>query len=206
MSLAKKILSAFIEVDEDKEQDGEKTSAVVGKAVASNHSNEYSGGGGSEKFKQYFTELFKESNLPGPDYFEFSKMIEAMKTVPEESQRYTAAFAGLSVQGMDKQKLLSSADDYIKILETDAKNFNATIDAAISDKVQAKKKEMEEKTKKINDLTREINDLNNKIALLNAEIKENEEKIKSNSGGYMAELETMKGKINRDIEKINKYI
>jgi chromosome segregation ATPase len=129
-----------------------------------------------------------------------------MKTVPEEQQRFTGAFAGLAVQGLDKAKLIESAKAYLQILETDSKNFNATLDAAVNEKVQAKKAELDAKNKKIEDLTREINDLNNQLALLTAEIKENEEKIKNSSSGYLTELENMKAAISKDIEKINKYI
>ena len=119
MSLAKKILSAFVEMDDDKAE-AEKKSAYSSSDASSNlqtNSNGYSGAG-SEKFKQYFNTLFEEANMPGPDYFEFTKMIQAMKTVPEEQQRFAGAFAGLSVQGLSKEKLVSSAQEYLKILDT----------------------------------------------------------------------------------------
>jgi hypothetical protein len=207
MSLAKKILSAFVEIDDDKDSVEKKSdsSSSSGGNAGSGTVN-YSSAAGSEKFKQYFTTLFQEANMPGPDYFEFTKMIEAMKTVPEEQQRYLGAFAGLSVQGLDKAKLVSSANDYLKILDNDAKNFNSTVDATINEKVQAKKTAVEEKGKRIQELTREITDLNNQMQLLTAEIKENEEKIKNSTGSYTAELENMKQKISNDIAKINKYI
>jgi uncharacterized protein YoxC len=206
MSLAKKFLSAFIEVEDDKESAEKKAAPSSSSSQKSSGVPSGYSGGGSDKFKQYFNTLFQEANLPGPDYFEFTKMIDAMKTVPEEQQRYIGAFAGLSVQGLDKAKLVASANEYLKILDTDATNFNSTVDAAINEKVQAKKTSLEEKTKRIQDLTREINDLNNQMQLLTAEIKENEEKIKNSSGAYLAELENMKAKINTDISKINKYI
>ena len=206
MSLAKRILGAFIEVEEDKEEG--ITTLAANTEAKTNIATASAGytGSGSDKFKQYFANLFQEANMPGPDYFEFTKMVEAMKTVPEESNRFNGAFAGLSVQGLDKEKLLSSANEYMTILDADAKNFNATIDATVNEKVQAKKIALDEKGKRIQDLTREITDLNNQMQLLTAEIKENEEKIKNSSGGYLVELENMKAKISNDITKINKYI
>ena len=206
MSLAKKILSAFIEVDEENEAEKKEptnSNDVQNRITAA--STGYTGSS-NEKFKQYFSTLFQEANLPGPDYFEFTKMVEAMKAVPDEQQRFNGAFAGLSIQGLNKEKLISSANEYLKILDADSKNFNATIEAAINDKVHSKKTALDEKGKRIQDLTREISDLNNQMQLLNAEIKENEEKIKNSSGGYLTEMENFKSTIVADISKINKYI
>ena len=117
-NLGKKILSAFIEVNDDKKPEAEKppetkesyqpakpqpTASYTGTAAGNSYAST-----GNSKFKEYFDKLFKEANIPGPDYFEFSKMIEAMQAVPDEQVRYITAFAGLSVQGLDKQKLLAT--------------------------------------------------------------------------------------------------
>ncbi|MEO7309684.1 MAG: hypothetical protein ABIX01_04755 [Chitinophagaceae bacterium] len=209
-SLAKKILSAFIEVDDD---DNEKTSSAKTDNFAAINpmASEYVKTtqftpGDNEKFKQYFEKLFNDANLPGPDYFEFSKMIEAMMALPDEKTRYVTAYAGLSVQGLDIQKLLGSASEYIKILDTDAAQFHGTLDNAIKQKVDAKKADMETKSKRIQELTREITNLNNTIALLGNEIKENEEKIRESGSGYTSELEKMKSRIQSDISRIRQYI
>ncbi len=133
-------------------------------------------------------------------------MIEAMKSIPNEKARYCAAFAGLSVQGLDRQKLLATATEYLQLLEADASNFQNMIDAALQEKVNSKQQEMEEKSKRIQQLSQEITDLHNKIAVLQNEMKENEEKIQSNSSGYKAELENRKSRIMLDIEMIKQYI
>src|SRR5689334_3157398 len=110
-NLGKKILSAFVVTDDDKKPVTEKqpkgadqmmmpsTAATVNSYTPVNN---YTPAGNS-KFAAYFDKLFSEANIPGPDYYEFSKMIEVMKAVPDEQVRYTTAFAGLSVQGLDKQ-------------------------------------------------------------------------------------------------------
>lgn len=204
-SIGKRILSAFVEV-----RDEEKSPPANAASPAPDYSNtgkEYiPAAENSAKFKQYFDKLFRDANIPGPDYFEFSKMTEAMQSITDEKARYGAAFAGLGVQGLDKTKLLSTAAEYLRVLDTDAANFDSTVDAALQEKVHAKQTEIAAKTTRIEQLTKEIGELNRQIAVLENEIKENEEKIESNSGGYKIESEKMKMRIMNDIEKIKQYI
>ena len=209
-NLGKKILSAFVEVsDNDKKGDDKPpahTSTPVSKPATPIANSNYASPINNSKFKDYFDKLFNEANIPGPDYYEFSKMIEVMKTVPDEQVRFITAFAGLSVQGLDKQKLLSTAEQYLQLLDTDAANFHSTVDAALQEKVHEKKRTQEEKAQRIQQLTQEISNLQNELLLLQNEIKENEEKIEANTGGYKSESAAMKGRIATDIEKIKRYI
>ncbi|HEX6430491.1 MAG TPA: hypothetical protein VF008_22520 [Niastella sp.] len=225
-NFGKKFLSAFVEVSDDKKKEAEKppsTDRVSPSASAvaqympkaapvplpaftsTTANNSYSSSADS-KFAAYFEKLFMEANIPGPDYFEFSKMIEVMQAVPDEQVRYITAFAGLSVQGLDKQKLLSTAAQYLQLLETDATNFHSSVDAALQEKVHEKKKLMTEKESRIQQLTQEISALQNELLNLQNEIKDNETKIEANTGGYKNESEAMKNRIARDIEKIKRYI
>lgn len=215
-NLGKKILSAFVEVSDDKKKEAEKPAdpkqiympANPQPAATFNStpaSNSYASTGNS-KFAAYFEKLFQEANIPGPDYFEFSKMIEVMQAIPDEQVRYSTAFAGLSVQGLDKQKLLTTAAQYLQMLDTDASNFQNTVGNALQEKVVEKKRQMEEKAQRIQQLTQEISALQNEQLSLQGEIKENEAKIEANTGGYKYESEAMKSRINRDIEKIKRYI
>ena len=225
-NIGRKILSAFVEVTDEehstvvKPEEVKQTSTNIGQTAprrqADNPEASFSGQAASrrqtdnneitEKFKQYFEKLFKDANLPGPDYFEFSKMTGAMISIPDERTRYTAAYAGLNIQGLDKQKLLQSATQYVQVLETDAANFNSTVDAALKEKVQSKQQEIESNVKRIESLSKEISELQQKIALLQDEVKENDEKIESNSGAYTREMQLMKQKILSDVEKIKQYV
>lgn len=205
-NIGKRILSAFVEVTDDKSpvkkpEETNKTSATSPRATVNS-----SPPADNSKFRQYFDKLFEEANIPGPDYFEFSKMVEAMAAIPDEKARFSAAFAGLKVQGLDRRKLLSTAGEYLNILDKDAGNFLSTVDATIQEKVYAKRKEMEQKEARIQQLTKEITDLHNEVAMLTGEIKENEEKIEQSTGGYKNALEAMKSRIAQDIEKIKIFI
>ncbi|MBE7173830.1 MAG: hypothetical protein INR73_24870 [Williamsia sp.] len=206
-NLAKRILSTFVEMDESPEKKPEQSAAAASlprntDAVTSTSTVVFA----SDKFKVYFDNLFKDTNFPGPDYFEFSRMIEAMSAIPDEKTRFVSAYAGLSLQGLDKDKLLKTANQYLQVIDSDAKNFQSTVDKALQEKVVGKKKEMEATAKRIQELSREINELNTKIEALNNDVRENEEKIHSNSNTYKQESDNMKNKILQDVQKINQYI
>ncbi|ANE50382.1 hypothetical protein [Flavisolibacter tropicus] len=203
MNIGKKILSAFVEVSDKEKESSEPPAAVQNTSTpVSNGTNPASTG----KFQQHFDKLFAEANIPGPDYFEFSKMVDVMSVIPDEKARYAAAFAGLTVQGLDKQKLLSTANEYIRLLEADATAFRSTIDQAVQEKIQAKQAEVKEKAARIQQLSQEITELQNRIVELDAAIKENEEKIYHSTEGYAAESEERKRRIQVDMEKIEQHI
>ena len=209
--LGKKILSAFLEVTpasskaaENPENDSGRTYPKEDKPGYKREPESHTPA--DSRFTEYFDKLFSEANIPGPDYYEFSKMIEAMQAIANEQARYSAAFAGLHAQGVDKEKLLSTAGEYLRILETDAQQFHTTVDTAMQEKVQSKKAEENEKHNRIEALSREISDLQNQILALQKEIKENEEKIEASTGGYTAENARRAARIRADMEKMNNYL
>jgi hypothetical protein len=121
-----------------------------------------------DRFAGHFDQLLSEANIPGPDYYEFSRMIGVMQGIPDEGARYSAAFAGLQVQGLDKQRLLTTAGEYLRILATDADQFQQTVDAALQEKVHGKETEAEEKAGRIQALSQEILQLQQQISALQA--------------------------------------
>ena len=65
-NLGKKILSAFIDIEENTNEESTKETTT-----ATPNNTTYVSQDKSEKFNAYFNKLFQESNLPGPDYYEF---------------------------------------------------------------------------------------------------------------------------------------
>jgi hypothetical protein len=165
-----------------------------------------------QKFNQHFDGLFEQANLPGPDYFEFSKMCHAMATLPDE-MKFPAVFGGLQVQGLTKQKLVESANHYISIIEEDAKKFNNAIDQKIVSEVQRKRSDAEQKRKSISDredmikkLQEEITNESIEITKLEAEATDQEIKAGQKATTYKAACETRKTMIASDVHKINSLI
>jgi peptidoglycan hydrolase CwlO-like protein len=126
--------------------------------------------------------------------------------IADEQARYQAAFAGLHVQGLTKQKLLSTATEYLNLVESDSVNFQASISQALEEKVKGRQREIEEKSARIQLLTHEINELHQQLSLLQKEMQEQESKIAVNSNGYLAMAEACKAHIRHDMDKIDAYI
>ncbi|HXO74413.1 MAG TPA: hypothetical protein VN824_04265, partial [Puia sp.] len=137
---------------------------------------------------------------------EFSRMIRAMQLIPDEQSRYYAAYAGLQVQGLDKQKLLSTAAEYLRVLTVDANQFQTTVEAALQEKVNSRMVEAEEKGRRIQALSQEILKLQEEIGAMQREIGENKDKLTASSAAYVAESGRRKQEIEADIQKINHYI
>jgi hypothetical protein len=164
------------------------------------------------KFNQHFEDLFEKANLPGPDYFEFSKMCQAMGTLTEDV-RISAAFNGLQVQGLDKQKLLDSATHYIRIIDEDAAKFNSAIDGKLLGDASAKKNLAQEKLSSIAKKNEMIAQLQNEILKetqeseqLSNEAIELERKATEKVTTYKLVCEARKSSITADIEKIKVYV
>jgi len=159
-----------------------------------------SGARADNRMEEYFDKLFSDANIPGPDYYEFSKMVTAMQVIPDERSRYYAAFAGLQVQGLDKQKLLSTAAEYLRALTADAGQFEKTVEAALQEKVHSRTAEAEEKSRRIQALSLEILKLQEEIAAMQREIGENSDKLTASGSAYAAESGRRKQQIESDIQ------
>src|ERR1700729_1438501 len=89
-SLGKKILSVFVENEEGTRRavaaDSPAGAANDHRTTGSPGANASSTDGTgiapdpatSRRFTEYFDKLFCDANIPGPDYYEFSRMTEAM--------------------------------------------------------------------------------------------------------------------------------
>jgi DNA repair exonuclease SbcCD ATPase subunit len=203
-SFSKKFLSAFVEVKDDKKAEQVSVDEPVGKPSFIEKRPQVADA--NSKFSEYFNKLFAEANRPGPDYYEFSKMTEAMQGILDEKARYCAAFAGLQVQGLDKQKLLQSLQEYQQLLDADAIAFHNTVNATLQEKVTAKKEAIEKAKNEIQQLSQQIMNLQQQITTMTDEIAENEAKLESNKSGYSSTLESFHAKLATDIEKIKQYI
>lgn len=225
MSFLKKVIGSLVEM-EDKDPASSASPAEItgetGRQVPPRLNRQITGttpdvpsasvsGDEMQKFKAHFEDLFEKANLPGPDYFEFSKMCQAM-SLPDET-KFPAVFAGLSIQGLTKQKLLESGKHYIAIVEEDAANFNTAVDQKIMSEVASmrqtaimKEEELRKKEDLIVQLQNEITGDKTSIVTLKAQADEKEQKAKEKFNTYKAACDAIKSSIEVDLSKISTLI
>ena len=215
----KKALGMFVEFDDNSTQpaQGNTSNRPAGPTSQPAKQVVYNGTLSQQdidKFTKHFNDLFDRSNLAGPDYYEFSKMMHLLESqIPDENTRIATVFASLSIQGLTKEKILSTAAQYSSIIENDKAQFEkAAAEKAAVDiegrkaKVDALEKKIADNSDMIRKLTQEITESQSEIGTLKNEIVAEDTKISASKGSFIIAYQAMYNKINTDIQKINTII
>ncbi len=166
------------------------------------------------KFVKHFEQLFDNANLPGPDYYEFWKMMDTLEShIPDENARIQAVFATLSIQGLNKAHLVDTAGKYKQEILRDKSNFEAAVqqkaDAEIAGRrnsIQQMEAATAQKQQQIAKLQKEMEEAAAKIAQLQQEIAVEEAKIVNSQQGYLAACNAMITKIESDIQRFQQSL
>lgn len=160
--------------------------------------------------------LFKslsDNNLQGFDYFEYKQSLKTLRGMLDEQTAFKSAFATAATMGITKEKLLETANFYVKVLEKEKDKFDEAARSQGGGAVDAKKKEIELATKSIADKSEQIRKMTDEISAAQAKINElkafvlqAENKIAETSKNFVASYNTISAEINTDIEKIKQYI
>lgn len=150
-------------------------------------------------FRKHFLDLMKESNLPGPDYYEFVDAKNKLApNVQVDSICYQTAFSVLQGMGLTKDKILSSAQTYIGIVDRELDGFNATFQNTYKAQVDDNNAAIAQKQQQIAKINQEIQDLQDKVA------KGNE--LTAKRDAFNAAGQEAKDTINQELQKINSFI
>ena len=212
-SFFKKALGLFVEFEEGSDHASEpkqSASGYIPSMGAAPETKMFMSQSDLDKFEKHFEKLFDQANLPGPDYFEFWKMMETLEAhIPDEKARISAVFASLSIQGLTKQKLVESAAHYQGMIQKDKTEFERAFSMKVNTELEGRKKNITDLEKKIaansemiQKLTKEITEAQGAIATLKSEMVQEEHKLVSNKGGYNIACDAMLKHITEDIQKI----
>lgn len=170
----------------------------------------------AEKFESHVEEVFNEANIPGPDYFEFTKGVKAMEAViPDRMTRFRAALA--ANVGLTKEHLLATANQYLSIFNNKIADVDSQTSATISSKIEtlesqrrgfaataeALQAQVERLKSELANAEVELAGVNEKISSLYQEQQAISRKIQSNGAGLKAALSARLQIIQEDITIIN---
>jgi hypothetical protein len=205
----KKAMGLFVEFEEDSQRPPHQTSASSSGTIRVSpqqvlNAEEF------DKFEKHFEKLFDQTNLPGPDYYEFMKMMETLEAhIKDEKARMSATYASLTIQGLTKEKLLQTANHYKEVISKDKALFEKTANEKSEKEIGQKRRDLvnlEETIKRhsemIQKLTQEISESQIAMGKLKATVTEEESKLTKNKQGYLLACEAMMRKITEDITKI----
>jgi uncharacterized protein YukE len=179
-----------------------------------------------EKFNRHFDEVISGANLPGPNYFTFAQMLGEMGDLPDAA-KYKAAFAALKVQGVSRDKLISTAKAYLDILDQDNSGFKSAVEQSTTEhagEIQSIEKSVTDAQQAIKDIKaateaeieRLQRDCDTKVKTLQDQIKTNQakvapleeeiDKVQNKVRSYDQACQQYKASIQDDINKINTFI
>lgn len=175
------------------------------------------------EYAQHLLDFIEGKNFPGPDYFEFSQVLQEIENDnPEmpESQRYKVAYVGFKTQKIAPEVFLNTGNKYITLLKQHKGEFDNFIAGETTENVGAKEEENRnllssnvDAGKKISQLEKQIEDLRSQVARNEGLIESNKElidgehqKILKKKENFQAAFDFFTGKIKNDLEKISSYL
>ena len=167
-----------------------------------------------EKSVSSLTSALAKNNLPGFDYLEYKQSLGALVQMDmEEEIAFKSAFATAATVGLTKDKLLTTAEHYKKVLNVEKEQFDKALQKQMDQRVKSKKSEVDKLKKQIEEYKQKIQQLEDKIAksqstIDNADqiIQEAVSKIESTQTNFEHTLQSILNQINQDIDNIQKYL
>ena len=163
--------------------------------------------------KQIFNSLTKaiaDANLPGEDYLEFVSALQAMKGIDlQESVKMQTVLATLSTKGLTIQKIIESADYYMKVLENEKDKFKQAMTQQTTGKIDGKHKQIKQleqenlkMAEQIKTLTDKINHNSKQMEKIKGDIAESDSKIKKTENDFNVTYNYVSDQIIDKVEKI----
>lgn len=220
MSLGKKILGAFVELDEKPVVKKSSTPITASRtpttitlgnmitpmATPSYGSNDFEVHQFREQFKRILDNENKK-NFPGNDYYEFVVMKNAMSAIPQENIKYQAAFAGWMTGGnQTKDSLMKTANIYLGLVDREIAEFGEAYKHEYQQQVVKNEELINQKSAEVQKYAELIASLNNEISSLKQESQNTSGKLKSKYDSFMAAGNEQRQEILDEIDKIKQYI
>ncbi len=234
MSILKNILGAFVEFkEEEKTEPAEEvkvqttqknqaesipipsagnTNAASTSPISASTSTISSSTGSADasEYKKHFEDLIEEANAKNPlfagtDFKEFIESKTDVEAISDEETKYKTAFNVLKRTGLTKEKLISTGQEYINIINNDIKAFDNAFAQKYKLDVEQKEQLLQQKAQELQVLNEKISALNQEMKQLSQEVTQGKEKLNSNKNLFISAGEGKKKEIETELQKIKQY-
>lgn len=221
----KKLKSIF--VIEDQEEASKNSNPKSNQQAKSNKSSKSAKGSATqpkyvpptsgkpdEKFVNMLLGAIDKNNIEGFDYLEYKQSLQNLSNVEmDEETKYKSAMAMAKTMGATPQKLVTSANHYIKILTAEENKFLEAFKNQQSAQVNSRNQEISNleksinlKTKKIEELKKEIETEKKTLESKKTNINQAIAKVASTKDRFYLAYNIVVSQIKADLEKIKKYL
>lgn len=226
MSFLKNILSPFMEFKNDEGQEttgisapgantksaGKQTTAT-GYATPALQTPSASTSATSAtvgEYEKYFEHLIEEANAKNPlfqgtDFKEFIDSKTDVEAIADEATKYKTAFNVLKRTGLTKDRLVSTGQEYIRLIDTDLTGFNSAYAQQYKSDVEQKEQLLQKKAEELQALNEKITAVNNDIKQLSQQIVQSKDKLNTNKDLFVRAGQNKKQEIQSELQKIEQY-
>ena len=168
------------------------------------------------RFSEHLADVLVKHNLPGPDYFEFRDALRGLSSLDlSEHKQFQAAWASFKALGgsADVNQLVSTANQYLQVLNDDRAGFTKSVDATIAERVGGLQQEQQQRRADNETLTKQLAEIQQKIeantarlASISGEIDLQTDKLSQSRRNYEATHEHFTKQIQDDIARIRQHL
>lgn len=161
----------------------------------------------NDELLQKLCQVMEDSNLPGPDYLELKNVAnneEMKKAIPNEVQRLAVAFITMKSSNaqMTKERVLTSIDEYIKMMENERVNGHKQLNDIWDEKVISQKEAVSNAEQKISQLQTELQELLQFVQIKNNEIATASNECNINKANFDATVDFLVNNLKEDKIKL----
>jgi len=159
---------------------------------------------------QYFERLIEDANaknplFQGPDYKEFIDSKLDIDDISDEGLKYKTAFNILKSAGLTKEKLLSTAQEYIHLIGRDLNAFQSAQAQQYQKEVRPKEQRIQQKAEELQALTLKMQALKSEINQLTQEVNQTRDQLNATKNSFLLAGENKQTEIQTELQKISRY-
>jgi len=166
------------------------------------------------KFIDKLLKAVEKNNLDGFDYLEYKSSLQSLSGMEmDEATKYKSALAMAKTMGATPDKLISTANHYLKTLQSEKDKFQEALKGQKAKRVTGKENSINKmadtiakKKQRILDLQKEIKADTAKMEEMKKGINEAVAKVQATSDNFHYAYNVVTGQILNDVENMKAYL